>query len=126
LFTELNDNTIVVIAWVMPCSTCIADPLSALNIVDEYATSNPGRVVFYLVDDYAKTNCANLAGWANFYGFDNATKFSDASIKMDDYGVDGMPKIVVLGGANHQVYFNKNRSSDGVREAIDKALSDNP
>lgn len=126
LFTELNDNIIVVIAWVMPCSTCIADPLEALNVVDDYSSSHPGRVVFYLVDDYADTDCANLSGWADFYGFDNAIKFSDPSIKMSDYGVDGMPKIVVLGGSNHEVYYNENRSSEGVREAIDKALSDNP
>jgi len=126
LFEELNDKTVVVMAWVMPCSTCITDPLAALNIVEEYATSHPGRVVFYLVDDYANTDCTNLSGWANFYGMDDAIKFSDPSIKMSDYGVDGMPKIVVLGGSNHQVYFNENRSSEGVREAINKALSDNP
>ena len=126
LFQELDDNVIVVMAWVMPCTTCISDPLEAINFVDEFATSHPGRVVFYLVDDYANTTCPNLAGWADFYGLGNAKKFSDTSIKMSDYGVDGMPKIVVLGGANHQVYFNKNSSAEGVKEAIEKALSDNP
>jgi len=126
LFTELNDKTIVVIAWVMPCSTCIADPLATLNILEDYEAIHPGRIVFYLVDDYADTSCDNLSGWANFYGLGNTTKFSDPTIKMSDYGVDGMPKIVVLGGANHQVYFNKNKSSEGIREVLDKALADNP
>lgn len=126
LFTELDNNTIVVIAWVMPCSSCITDPLATFNIVNDYGVTHPGRVVFYLVDDYGDDNCANLGGWANFYGLGNATKFSDDTIKMSDYGDVGMPKIIVLGGANHQVYFDKHRSHDGVKDAIDKALSDNP
>ena len=126
LFEELNDNTIVVMAWVMPCSTCISDPLAALNIVEDYATSHPGRVVFYLIDDYANTDCFNLSGWADFYGLGNATKFSDESIKMTNYGVDGMPKIIVVGGANHQIYFDEEKSYEGVKEAIDQALEDNP
>ena len=126
LFTELDAKTIVILAWVMPCATCVTDPLATFNIVQTYATSHPGQIAFYLVDDYANTACSGFDAWANFYGLGATTKFSDASISMSDYGTDGMPKIVVLGGSNHQVYFNKNSSSEGVKEAIDQALADNP
>ncbi len=126
LFNELDNNKIIVIAWVMPCSTCITDPLAASNIVNNYASSHPGRVKFYLVDDYANTPCNGLDGWALAYGFSNITTFSHSDISMSGYGVDGMPKIVVLGGSNHRVYYNENESSIGVNAAIVQALTDNP
>ena len=122
LFDELDAGKVVVIAWVMPCATCITDPLATFNIVQTYTTSHPGRIEFYLVDDYANTSCSGLKGWAKAYGLEDATKFSDAAISMNDYGVDGMPKIVVLGGSEHRIFFNKNSSSEGVKEAINLAL----
>ena len=53
----------------------------------------------------------------------NCTKFSDPSIDMGDYGQIGMPKIVVLGGAGHYVYFNENSSTQNINSAIDLALT---
>ena len=122
LFSELDAGTVVVIAWVMPCATCIADPLDAFVTVNSYATSHPGRVVFYLVDDFADNTCQTLTSWAANYGMGDATAFSDPAIDMFKYGTFGMPKIVVLGGSHHEVYFMANNSSAGVGAAIDKAL----
>ena len=112
------------IAWVMPCASCIADPLDAYVVVNSYASSHPGRVLFYLVDDVADNTCQTLTSWGNNYGMTNCPKFSDARISMYDYGSPGMPKIVVLGATDHQVYFNKNnyKTSVGIAAAIDKAL----
>ncbi len=126
LYAELNAKKIIVIIWVMPCSSCVTEPLNASSIVQSYSTNYPGRVVFYMVDDYANTNCVGMQGWASFYGITNCTMFSDAAINMADYGVPGMPKTVVIGGFNHQVYFNKNESTVGLGAAIDQALIDNP
>ncbi|MBL4594434.1 MAG: hypothetical protein JKX68_11560 [Flavobacteriales bacterium] len=126
LFTELDNNTIVIISWVMPCSSCIADPLEVTNAVQAYATTHPGRVKFYLVDDYANTPCNGFTVWASVYGITDCTIFSDPSIDMNDYGVPGMPKTVVIAGSNHQVYFNKSESTAGLTDAIDQALIDNP
>ena len=124
LFSELDDGKVIVLAWVMPCGSCISDPLSAFTTVSQYATSHPGQVLFYMADDYANTSCGSLMGWAANYGMGNSTIFSNASIRMSDYGVDGMPKIVVLGGSDHKVYFNKNSSAVGIGSAIDMALDD--
>jgi len=49
-------------------------------------------------------------------------KFSSELISMSDYGVDGMPKIVVLGCKTRKVFFNENSSSEGIKDAIDLAL----
>ncbi len=126
LYGELDAGKIIVIAWIMPCTSCINDPLNAHTIVQTYAASHPGRVVMYIADDYANSPCSTITGWSNFYGMTNSTKFSDPAITMSDYGVDGMPKIVVLGGSDHKVYYNENSSSVGVDTAIDQALADNP
>lgn len=124
LFSELDAGKVIVIAWVMPCQTCITDPLSAFYDVESYASSHPGQVIFYMADDYANTSCSSLESWATNYGMSNCTKFSDPAIDMADYGQPGMPKIVVLGGLDHKVYFNQNSASQGINLAIDQALND--
>ncbi len=126
LFSELDAGKIVVIAWIMPCNTCINDPLNAYNLVQGYAETHPGRVTFYLADDYANSPCAAITGFGNAYGMTDCDKFASPEVSMDGYGAAGMPKLVVLGGSNHFVYYNENQSSDGVEAAINKALADNP
>jgi|GEM_PF-2902898 len=126
LYNELDANKIIVIAWVMPCSSCITDPVDALNIVQSYSSTHPGRISFYLADDYADQDCATIDGWASWYGLSSATSFSDPNLTMVNYGVGGMPKIVVIAGANHFIYFNKNETTVGFKDAIDQALADNP
>jgi hypothetical protein len=122
LFSELDSGKVVVMVWVMPCGPCASYALDAYSAVESYATSNPNQVLFYLVDDYANTTCQSLHNWANNFGMGSSIKFSDPSIKMSDYGQNGMPKIVVVGGANHGVYFNQNSSTTGIENAIDQAL----
>jgi len=106
----------------MPCGSCIPDPLAAYYVVDSYVNSHPGKVLFYLADDYANTSCSSLNAWAGNLDM-TCTTFSDANVKMSDYGTPGMPKIVVLAGTNHKVFFNKNSSSQGIGTAIDQALA---
>ena len=122
LFSELDAGKVIVLAWVMPCEFCIADPLDAMVTVNSYSTSHPGRVLFYVADDFVHTPCQTMTTWVANFGMASATVFSDPAIDMNDYGSYGMPKIVVLGGSHHQVYYNKNESSQGVKGAIDKAL----
>lgn len=111
LFTELNAGKVVVIAWVMPCGGCINGALAAHSAVQNYASSHPGEVLFYLVDDYGNTSCSSLGGWAENNGMTEFTPFSNAVISMSDYGTDGMPKVVVLGGSNHTVFYNENNQA---------------
>ena len=125
LFSELDAGKIIVAAFVMPCGSCSAPSLAAYNAVQSYAVSNPNTVYFYLVDDAANTSCANLTNWGNSSAMPLATKFSDIAFNMDDYGTPGMPKIVVLGGANHEIVYNQNSgvSTIGVQTAINGLLS---
>ena len=126
LFDELDNGDVIVIAWVMPCGPCATYTLPAYSAVQSFATSNPGQVHFYLVDDFANTNCATLTGWGNSNNMPLNTTFSSSDISMSDYGTNGMPKVVVLGGSNHTIYLNNNDNKinfAGVQGAINDALN---
>jgi hypothetical protein len=56
----------------------------------------------------------------------NSTIFSSSEVNMSNYGTYGMPKVVVLGGSDHHIYYNKNDDRInflGVQTAISDALS---
>ncbi len=129
LFTELNAGKIIVLVWVMPCPGCIDAAQTANEVAANYAVTNPGQVLMYLIDDYGNSSCATLDTWAWAENITNITTFSDSTIRMSDYGGVGMPKIVILGGGfGHEVYFNENNigadDSLGIANAIDSALAD--
>ena len=126
LFTDLDAGNIIVIGWVMPCGPCATYTLPAYSAVQSFENSHPGKVHFYLVDDFANTSCGNLVDWGNSNNMPLNTAFSSADISMSDYGTNGMPKVVVLGGASHTVYYNENNNQPtftGVQTAINQALS---
>ncbi|MCE3259316.1 MAG: hypothetical protein K0S12_957 [Bacteroidetes bacterium] len=126
LFTELDAGKVVVITWVMPCSSCIAPAVAAQNAVNSFSASNPGQVVHYIADDYANSSCTTVGNWCTTNSLAPDAKFSSTSVSMSGYGAAGMPKIVVLGGTSHTVYYNQNGSSNsqsGIQSAITNALA---
>lgn len=124
LFNELDSGYIIVLDWVMPCISCIAPSKTAYNIVQSYSDSFPGKIRMYICDDLADTYCFSLTSWANNNSMPNTIKFSDTSIKMEDYGFPGMPKIVILGNKSHYVYFNEVDFEAGNITKIQNALND--
>ena len=126
LFGSLDAGNVIVIAWVMPCFTCATYGLPAYSAVQTFATSHPGRVHFYMADDFGTTACATINNWATSNNMPLSTTFSSSDISMSDYGTNGMPKVVVLGGSDHHIYYNKNDDKinfPGVQTAINDALS---
>jgi len=126
LFDSLNAGNVIVIAWVMPCGPCATYASPAYSAVQSFASSHPGKVDFYLVDDFANTACPTLVNWGITNNMPLNTTFSSSDISMSDYGTNGMPKVVVLGGANHAIYYNDNDDKItfiGVQTAINDALS---
>ncbi|TAL56860.1 MAG: T9SS type A sorting domain-containing protein [Bacteroidetes bacterium] len=127
LFTELDAGKVVVITWVMPCAACIPVASTVATTVQGYSSSYPGRVKFYLVDDYADTQCSSLSGWASANSITPDANFSDAVISMADYGGSGgsMQKTIVLGGDSHAVFYNVNGTVavSALQTAITNALA---
>lgn len=132
LFDELDAGKVIVIDWVMPCITCIPYSKTTYNVVQSYQSSHPNRVFFYMVDDYGQANsdCAVLNSWGNTNGMPasaSSLRFEnkDTIINMLDYGSKGMPKIVVLGGTSHTVFYNSNNTvnATALQTAINDALN---
>lgn len=107
LYDELNVGKVVVIVWIMPCGSCIGPAKTAFNVAKSFKDSHPGRVTYFLVDDYANSTCNSITNWASTNNIQPTSVFSTSVIKMSDYGSDGMPKVVVLAGTEHKVLFNK-------------------
>ena len=106
LFSVLDAGQIIVMTWVMPCGACIPVASDAYYTSYSFNTSYPGKVLFYLVDDYANTDCSTLSDWASTNDIIPNSCFSNSAIDMTDYGSVGMQKTVVLGGTNHTVYYD--------------------
>lgn len=125
LFNELDAGKVIVLVWAMPCATCIGPSQSAYTVAQSFSSSYPGRVLFWLADDYANTSCSTLSSWATTNNMPNSTKFSNAAINMNDYGSTGMPKVVILGGASHTVFYNANNTfnATSMQTAIQNALN---
>lgn len=111
LFAELDAGKVIVLSMVHPCISCVSPTKTAIDVVNTYATSHPGKVLFYLTDDVGNTPCTSLNSWASTYGITGVTILSDPKVTQSDYGSSGMPKILVLAGSNHKVILNKN---DGI------------
>mgnify|MGYP000931837143 CR=1 FL=1 len=124
--TSIDAGNVIVISWVMPCGPCATYSLPAYSAVQSFATTHPGRVHFYMADDYANTTCQSLISWGNNNNMPNSTFFSSSDINMSDYGTAGMPKVVVLGGSDHTIFYNQNESHitfNGTQTAISEALA---
>lgn len=129
LYNTLDSGKVIVIAFVMPCGSCISASLAAYNQSQSYTTSNPGKVMFYLSDDVANTACSALNGWAAQYNIGpNLFAFSTTDLDQNNFGQAGMPKIVVVGGSSHTIYFNQNDGAaddvDAIEATINLALSE--
>jgi hypothetical protein len=126
LFNELDSGKVVILCWVMPCSSCIGTTLTTYNVCQSFTPTYPDRVKMYICDDYANTSCSSLNSWCNQNGFTNTNRFSNAAIKMSDYGTGGMPKVVVVGNYTHHVYYNAGNTVNItlLTNAITSALQD--
>jgi len=128
LFTELNSGKIIVITWVMPCGSCISGGLAAQVAAQSFSVSYTGQVVTYIADDNANTSCTTLSSWCTTNGINPDAKFSNSAVNMTGYGTAGMPKVVVLGGTSHTVYYNQNNNAvtqSGIQNAINSAIAAN-
>jgi hypothetical protein len=125
LFTELDSGNIVVLVWVMPCATCTEPAIASYIEVDDFRTKKSAKIKYYLVDDFANTDCSSLISWAKTNGIDAPDAvFVDAAIDMKVYGNLGMPKVLVLCGKTHEVIFQQDDALNvaNFTKALDDAL----
>lgn len=108
LFNDLDNGKVVVLSWVMPCVNCIGPCLAAQTEIQNFSSSNPGKILYYIADDFGTTNCTTLDTWCSTNGITPNAVFKNSVINMTDYGTTGMPKTIIIAGSNHSVFFNEN------------------
>ncbi|MEI6695563.1 MAG: T9SS type A sorting domain-containing protein [Bacteroidota bacterium] len=128
LYSQLDAGKVIVVCWVMPCSTCVPATKTSYNVVQSFLTSNPNKVFLYLCDDYGDTPCASINSWANGISVPasaSSLRFSNSAINMASYGAVGMPKIIIVGGSSHNILYSANVSVDGpaMQTVINNALN---
>lgn len=123
-FNELNTGKVIVLNWVMPCSSCTTASVNLSTIVAGYAASNPGQVLQYLIDDNGGISCATLNNWVNTNGVSPHAVFRNtgSAINEANYGGSGMPHITVV-GPDHNIYFNGLNSAANNPTAITNAIN---
>lgn len=123
LFNALDTGKIVVLTWVKPEGSNINFVASAYSIVQEFEVTNPNRVSLFICDDYSNTSCAALGGWMAGKTFSQCTSFSDNSIKMSDYNLNGVPKIAVIANSTHYVFdVQVNNLNDSLLREIIRSI----
>ncbi|MDP1725285.1 MAG: T9SS type A sorting domain-containing protein [Bacteroidota bacterium] len=122
LYSELNAGKVIVVSMVHPCGSCVSPSVSANNVVKNYASTNPGKVLFYLID--GNNSCSSLNTWASPYGMGSVVQFSSSTVKNESYYSPGMPTIMVFSGANHAIKFRQNNglNATNLTNAINAAL----
>ena len=127
LFADLDAGKVVVVIWVMPCGTCIDEALSAQSAVQNANASHPGKVIYYVVDDYGNSDCNLLEGWCVNNSVTDGILITNKLVSMGPYGEAGMPKVVVFGGSAHKVFYNQNGpnvTESAIASAIDAAIAE--
>lgn len=128
LFNELDSGKIIVFVWVMPCGSCVNGAKAAYNAVQSFATSNPGKVRYYIADDLGDASCSTLNSWitsGSIGSLSNMTVFSNAGNVIDeaDFGGTGMPHVIVMAGSAHTILYNKKGSLTNDQPGITAAIN---
>lgn len=124
LYTELAAGKVVVLTWVMPCGSCVAGGNAAENAVESFATSHPGKVEFWMIDDFGDTPCGSLSSWANTNGITKPVFFGNSGNAIDenDFGGSGMPHVVVI-SPNKNIAYNKMNGATNDQPGITAAIT---
>lgn len=124
LFEELDQNNVVIIEFFMTnCSPCINAGNALTPVYNQLLLDYPGHVSWYHFAFNNSYTCATVQDWVDSNGFPS-TPFTQGAAMVAYYGGFGMPTIVVVGGANHDVLFSEVGFSTGDQLLVKSAVED--
>lgn len=125
LFGMLDSGKVVVMSFVHPCSSCVGPTKNAQNVVNSFASSHAGRVIMFIVDDAGDNSCSSISSWCNQFGISGVPVITNTAVVQTQYGAAAMPKIVVVAGTDHKVYFKEDNglNTTNLTSAINTALA---
>ncbi|HET9136497.1 MAG TPA: T9SS type A sorting domain-containing protein [Candidatus Kapabacteria bacterium] len=126
LFTELDNNHVVVMEFVMGCLPCVQGRSAINKVAQGYALSNPGQLQTYTFGFSSNVDCSSIQSWMTDNNFTGTTFAGNDDINTSYGAAGGMPTIVVVGGTNHKVLYWKkgfaNKDTTAIKAAISQVL----
>ena len=130
LFSELDENTVVILEFFMDnCTPCVTAGNQLMPVYNMLQDEYPGHVKWYHFGYNNTYNCALVSGWVDEHGF-NSTPFTNGASQVAYYGGFGMPTVVVVGGASHEVIYAEvgysSGDADDIHELVVEFFAANP
>lgn len=104
LFSTLDSNNVVILEYAMDCSSCINAAHKIETMKENLDAMYPGKIRFY---QFAYTNSYTCNTMIDFVQDNNinAVPFDSGAAQVAYYGGFGMPTVVIVAGASHEVLF---------------------
>ncbi len=106
LFSEVNNDTIVFLEFVMTCTTCanVGHQIEATiaRLQNEYPTKS---FRFYQLAYTNSYTCGTMSNWQGNNNF-SCPAFDSGATLVAQYGGFGMPTVAIVGGPNHNLCYN--------------------
>ncbi len=130
LYEVLEQNNVVILEFFMTnCNPCINAGNALLPHFNELQAAYPGHVDWYHFGFNNSYSCATVSNWVTSHGFPSKP-FTNGADMVAYYGGFGMPTIVVLAGANHEIIYSEVGYSSGddalVHQAVDDFFASSP
>jgi len=106
LFADLDAGKAVVLFYYMPnCGSCPPVASKVQTMANNINATHPGLVKGYAFPFQNSTTCTYSASWVTDNNLPLYAPMDSGAVQVAYYGGFGMPTVVLLGGANHDVLF---------------------
>lgn len=106
LFSDLEAGKAVILFYYMPnCGSCPPPAQQIQSMANNINSSHPGLVKAYAYPFQNSTTCSYSASWVIDNNLPLYAPMDSGAVQVAYYGGFGMPTVVLLGGANHDVLF---------------------
>lgn len=106
LFSEVNNDTIVFLEFVMTCTTCANVGHKIESTIARLQSEFPNKSFrFYQLAYTNSYTCATMVNWQASNNF-SCPAFDSGATLVAQYGGFGMPTVAVIGGNNHTLCYN--------------------
>jgi hypothetical protein len=129
LYPMLDSGKVCVMEFVMPtsCPGCHDAAVRLESIWGQFNVTNPGKVEMFAIAYNNSYTCTQLTNWKTTYNISMMHPVDQGQQMLSYYGSMGMPTIVVVGGAGHLVFYEKQgfvaSDTTNIKNAIAQALA---
>lgn len=122
LFELLDQGHVVIIEFFMDnCTPCVTAGNAIEPVFVAQEAAHPGMVHWFHFGFTNSYTCEVVSAWVAEHGFPS-TPFTSGASQVSYYGGFGMPTVVVVGGADHDILFTAIGWSSGKQNDVDDTI----